>query len=237
MAEIENDFAKIKIIVAPSEKNEFAVVFKPAGLASAPLKEGEDSALTQALRFFPEIKNVAGKKAVEYGLVHRIDTATSGILLIATTQRFYDDIQVQQKNGQFIKFYRAKIDGNEKNAEKEFSVTSKFRSFGRNGRKVKPVFENSSAADKKKCGKKQYTTKIKIKGGCAECVICEGFRHQVRSHLAFCGFPIVGDTLYNPKYENSSGEKEFEFEAFKIEFFNPLENKRISVEMDAREGT
>lgn len=213
----------IKIIQEPTLDFPFAVIYKDSGLPSAPLTEGQDSALTQAASIIPCLKNVRGKKAIELGLVHRLDTATRGLLLIASTQDSYDNIQIQQKEGKFIKWYKAQVEyeGSEKNIS--FTVKSRFRPYGKKGSRVKPVFEDSSFSDKKKAGSKEYTTQITIMGRTAVCRITEGFRHQVRTHLAYSGFPIKGDFLYN---ENTKGE--MDFEAYKIEFINPETRKKVS---------
>ena len=66
---------EIKVIHEPSAAEPFVVLSKPAGLASAPLKSlDEDSAFSQCARIFPAAKSVCGKKAVEGGLLHRIDS-------------------------------------------------------------------------------------------------------------------------------------------------------------------
>ena len=215
--------AEIRVIQAPDAEHPFAVVYKPKGLPSAPLKEGEDSALSRVAEIFPQLKSVEGKKKVEYGLLHRIDTATSGLLLVASTQESYGFLSALQKEGKFVKYYRAEVDVPKgKKTEKELTLVSRFRPFGEKGRNVKPVFEDGSAADKKKCGNKVYSTYIKIEGNRAVCRITEGYRHQVRAHLAFCGFPICGDGLYN---ENARPGEELKFEAFRIEFVNPATGK------------
>ncbi len=219
--------AEIRIIQSPDKEHPFAVVYKPASLPSAPLKAGEESALTQALACFPELKDVHGKKEIEHGLVHRIDTATKGLLLIAATQSAYENFKIQQKDHEFIKFYKARVEPEKAAEDREFSITSMFRPFGPKGKLVKPVFLNSSAADKKKAGKKVYTTNIRLEGNFAICSIAEGYRHQVRAHLAYCGYPIKGDLQYNP----SARENEtMEFEAYRIEFINPATGKKITYE-------
>ncbi len=109
----------IRIISEPSEKKPFCIIYKDSGLPSCPiLNEDKNNALSKAIELFPELKNVNGKKTVEYGLVHRIDTETSGLLLIAATQEFYDLILEEQKNGGFIKHYSAYCDVIADNAEK-----------------------------------------------------------------------------------------------------------------------
>ncbi|WP_147635103.1 pseudouridine synthase family protein [Treponema pectinovorum] len=219
--------AKIKIIQSPDSTHPFAVIYKQSSLASAPLKHGDDSALTQAINLFPELKNVKGKKEVEHGLLHRIDNATSGLLLIASTQKAYEEIQEQQETGRFIKYYRAIVEYEGEVQNRKFTISSRFRTFGPKGSKVMAVFEDSNPASQKKAGKKIYTTKVEIEGKNAICCIERGFRHQVRVHLASSGFCIKGDPLYNPKAKKSD---KFYFEAFKIEFINPSTKEKMVYE-------
>lgn len=243
---------KIKIISKPDKENPFLVIYKPQNLASAPLNENDkENALSMAVELFPEIKNVKGKKEVEYGLVHRIDTVTDGLLLIAVNQDFYDDILRQQSEGKFIKYYRSECDlvknicelkngFPEKNdvlqmleSSDSFSieVKSTFRPFGPGRKEVRPVSENSNTASLKKAGNKIYSTLINVqkKDGLIKAVskIDSGYRHQVRCHLAWCGIPCKGDKIYNPV----AFENEFKFTAFKIEFINSVTGKKCTFEI------
>ena len=99
---------KIKIIKEPTEELPFAVIYKPKALASAPITtDDKDNAFYQAAELFPKLLEVQGKKAIEHGLLHRLDTATDGLLLIAATQDFYDYMLCEQEEGRFIKYYKA----------------------------------------------------------------------------------------------------------------------------------
>ena len=101
---------KMIVLHEPSDSSPFLVVFKPAGIPSAPLFEGDESILTESIKLFPEISLVHGKKEVEHGLIHRIDTETSGLVLIASSQKSFDSLIQSQKDGKFEKWYRAKVD-------------------------------------------------------------------------------------------------------------------------------
>lgn len=222
-----------------SSEEPFWVVDKFAGIPSAPLKQGDFSVLEEVTKQFPFAKNVKGKKEIEYGLLHRIDTQTNGLLLIAGSQEFYDDLLEVQKTGGFIKTYFAECDFIKNLNDfpegfpakpqnflfgKECFVQSKFRYFSTHNSQVRPVDEkNLSRAAKKKAINKIYTTKIKVyekdKTYFADCEIAQGFKHQVRAHLAWCGFPVKGDFLYNPYTKNSSeSANELKFSATKIKF-------------------
>ena len=100
---------KIDIIHEPTNSEPFVIINKPSGMPSAPLDTSDkDNALCHAAKCFPEILSVNGIKNIECGLLHRLDTVTSGLILIATTQEFYDFVQKEQKEGKFIKTYTAK---------------------------------------------------------------------------------------------------------------------------------
>ena len=228
---MDNEELKIKIIHEPTQAEPYIVLDKPAGLASAPLKEGDDCAYTQAELLYPFIKDVCGSKTVEHGLLHRIDTPTRGLLLVASTQDFYDYMHEKQKEGLFIKEYRAEciktpvvseLEGFApedrrlafRDVEEGFDVSSYFRPYGIRNCAVRPVTEQSGKAALKKAGSEIYTTHVRIdSGNKAVCSIKKGYRHQVRCHLAWIGYPIIGDNLYNPLYKE--GQKLcFEASAF-----------------------
>lgn len=229
---------KISIIHTPTKEKPFLVINKPKGLPSAPLSaEDKNNAVVQAIELFPEIKNVTGKKLIEYGLLHRIDTQTDGLLLIATTQEFYDYMQKEQADGRFFKYYTAKCENLITNdnlitnvsAGSQGTISSYFRPFGPGNKEVRPVTKDSGTAALKKIGsKKIYITKYRIlnvdcgNGECiVECKITQGYRHQVRCHLAWVGLPIVGDSLYNKKMVPETAQEPMKFTATKIEFEYP----------------
>lgn len=236
----------ITIVQAPDKDNPFAVIYKPQSLASAPLHEGEDCALTQAAELFPQIKTVHGKKEIEYGLLHRLDTETEGLLLIATTQSAYDALTQSQASGLFIKKYHAFCDQILPDYEDGFSVcpfqiqaeklpqtiriTSRFRSYGKGGAQVRPVTEQNGTWQKKKASERLYTTDITLTKGQdgieAECTICNGYRHQVRCHLAWTGYPVQGDHIYNPSAKES--DKGLAFKATSFLFPHPVTGQTVS---------
>ena len=150
--------ARIEVIREPSKDSPFLIIKKPRGTASAPLFEGEKNcALTLAVSLFPELQNVKGKKPCEYGLIHRLDTQASGLLLIAATDEAYAFFFEAQKKGDFIKIYRALCSDDEGNAARlggfpkpvslrplkagdEFSASSYFRAYGRRRKNMRPGF-------------------------------------------------------------------------------------------------
>jgi 23S rRNA pseudouridine1911/1915/1917 synthase len=174
----------------------------------------QNSCFELVAKDYPKIAEVKGKNQNDGGLLHRLDTETAGILLFAKTQDFYDIVNQEQVENRFLKTYTAycgsfcEIDSDLEGK----TISSYFRSFGEKGSSVKPIFnlEEESRANKKKCGNKLYTTKIlsvmdfakseNMKLLKIKCQITNGFRHQVRSHLASQGLPVFGDKIYNPTF-------------------------------------
>ena len=235
----------ISVLHEPSQKEPFLILSKPRGLPSAPLKDGDECAYTQAENLFPELRNVVGKKIVEHGLVHRIDTETQGLLLIASSQAFYDYMQDIQNKGLFIKTYKAlcdvKIKADIELSENGFPsspdidfkgtgfdciVKSQFRPYGVGRKEVRPVDERAGRAAMKKASPDVYETCIcgKFKDEKTECnVTCsitKGYRHQVRCHLAWIGLPIKGDPIYSSIFGNNVHSNEFFFTASGLRFPN-----------------
>lgn len=227
----------IEIIHKPTDEEPFLVINKPHGLPSAPIKEDDkENALMKAAEFYPELLLVKGKKEIEHGLIHRLDTVTDGLLVIATTQDSYEKLIKLQNDGKIIKTYTAVCDISESNPseiegfpdrpltnlDKAFSVKSYFRAFGPGSKEVRPVTESSGkAALKKLKNPVLYKTEIKIiektkdKAVC-ECKIEKGYRHQVRCHLAWAGYPVKNDFVYNAKCRNRENSSEVLFSATKI---------------------
>ena len=232
---------QINVLHEPTTEEPFVVVDKIPPLPTAPLKDGDESVLTEIGRIFPSVLSVQGRKPVEHGLIHRIDNDTRGIVLLAASQSFYDELIEKQKCGLFEKWYSAKVDsvpdcgallgGFPEKVQVRFGsseIISSFRYYGVHNASVRPVTESCGKAALKKSSGTVYKTEITVSENLtAVCHITAGFRHQVRCHLAWCGYPVHGDKLYNPLFKD--GEK-LCFTASKISF--PYNGNSYSFSLD-----
>ncbi len=193
----------------------YAVLWKPHNLHSAPLREEDRDNLLFWYLSLPETpaeaRRVVGKKPIERGLLHRLDFATAGLVLVAKTQGVFDFLDKAQKAGLFVKSYRAfcnctaEVCRQPPYAEgSSFCIKSRFRAFGPGGREVRPVFHSRD----KRGSPREYATNVAVEriipDGKFASLLCSldlGFRHQVRAHLASMGLPVCGDPLYNPLYK------------------------------------
>mgnify|MGYP000964430400 CR=1 FL=1 len=113
---------------------------------------------------------VRGKKAIEAGLLHRLDTDTRGLVLFAKDQKVYDFLAARQEAGQMIKTYCAFVEQCRPDAavnrmavqegiaaKLPLTLESQFRNFGPGAKRVAPVV--SGSRHYKKDGR-LYTTVI-----------------------------------------------------------------------------
>jgi len=197
------------------ETPDWVLVFKPHGMPSAPLADGESGTLLAwLLSLYPDAQCVTGAKPVEHGLIHRLDTATEGLVLVARTQHAFDRLWDAQQRGEIEKTYfaicsdatGAGLPGSDRYP---IVIESRFRAYGPGRREVRPVFRGMRGWEEAgQDYRTVVTSAMRMETGCGlavgiECRITRGFRHQIRSHLSNEGFPILGDTLYHPAWAGS----------------------------------
>lgn len=175
--------------------DEFVVVNKPSGMLTHPVDEKEDStALTHWLvQQFPEIARVGDEPALRPGLVHRLDREASGLLVVARTQKSFENLKRQFIERTIEKEYLALVHGRvvRDHGEINFSIGR-----GRDGRMAaRPSDdEDSREARTEFFVERRFTnaTLLRVR-------IHSGRTHQIRVHLFAIQHPVVGDPLYAPR--------------------------------------
>lgn len=189
------------------ENKDLLVFYKPAGLPTVPLKNGEgDTLLSECALSYPEILSPWGRNSWEGSIIHRLDTPTSGLVLSPRNKEFYDYLSFLQSEDKILKTYRAEVSEMEEKMEGfescpySFSqdgyvkIISSFRAYGPKGASVRPLYK------RRKGDERQYETEVRrVDENNVECVIKRGFRHQIRCHLSWLGLPIIGDQRYGGK--------------------------------------
>jgi 23S rRNA pseudouridine1911/1915/1917 synthase len=187
----------IKIIY---EDKDLLVVDKPAGVVVFPegqtLINGEKTLIDYLIKQYPELKNVG--EAPRYGIIHRLDKDTSGILLVAKDPKTLIFLQKQFIVRRVEKKYTALVVGTIKEERGEIK-TLIGRSKG-DGRKQK-IYPLTDINQK---GLREAITNFKILKRFEDYTLLEvqiktGRRHQIRCHLSYLKHPIAGDKLYGFK--------------------------------------
>lgn len=170
------------------------VVDKPAGQPTASLHPGERGTLAGALLgHYPEMRDVGyGKR--EPGLVHRLDTGTSGLVVAARSASAFSTLRAALTRGTLEKRYLAIVRTGNLAASGE--LTSWLAPEHRTSARVVVA-----ASAKGLRGARHASTRWRVvRSGSdwqlLEVVAPRAYRHQVRVHLAALGFPIAGDPLY-----------------------------------------
>ncbi len=210
------------------QNKDIIIADKAHGVPTVPLKRQssmEGTLLGDVASVCPDVLSVKGRNEWEFGTLHRLDTATSGLVVFAKNQDIYDHLQRMQAGDCFTKVYRAlttesaRLKGKDVPEEllqalgegSEIEVVSYFRSYGPGSRQVRPI-QDIRRAD----SPVRYRTRASKDGNLFTCTITRGFRHQIRSHLAWLGFPIMGDPLYGDPCED--GSQILELDCFSVSF-------------------
>jgi 23S rRNA pseudouridine1911/1915/1917 synthase len=171
------------------------VADKPAGMPSHPLKPGEKGTAANALvARFPELAAV-GPLIREGGLVHRLDTDTSGLLLAARTDAAYQMLRAQFTARTVEKGYLALAAG-ELHAGGEIALP--LAHDPHDARRMMAISDPEYAAEHAARAAVTRFAPVERRGGFTllEIEIPTGVMHQIRAHLAFIGHPLAGDALY-----------------------------------------
>jgi len=171
------------------------VADKPAGMPTHPLKPGETGTAANALvARFPELSGV-GPAPREGGVVHRLDTDTSGLLLAARTPAAHATLRAQFAARTVEKGYLALVAG-EIHAPGEVSLP--LAHDPADPRRMRAASDPEWAALHDARPAVTRYRPLEQRGGFTllEVEIPTGVMHQIRAHLAFIGHPLAGDALY-----------------------------------------
>ena len=168
-----------------TEEKDYLIINKPSNLIMHPGAGSNNGTLANGLLYkYPELENIP-----RAGIVHRLDKDTSGVLLVARTEKFRNyfvqELQERKVKKNYIAAVVGKIIGSlaiddpigrDKNNRTKMSI----RPDGKEAYsfiKLEEDFTNYSLLD------------VSIK---------TGRTHQIRVHLASKKLPIIGDKTYNP---------------------------------------
>lgn len=230
------------------EDDNILVVNKPYGLITHP-KNATDTqpALTDWVAAnYPELKNVgepfdaSGKPMPRYGIVHRLDKDTSGLIIIAKNQTSFDFMKKQFQEHTIQKHYYALVHGRPKEPAGTIDAP-----LGRIGMKRTTQIEGKKMIDSKESVTEYKTVKNFEKYTLLDVSPKTGRTHQIRVHLKSLGCPVVGDPIYAPKgWQKPNGLNRLFLHAYKLEFSSPSfakasagrpDGKRLTIETDLPE--
>ena len=222
-----NEPQDIPLVIA-FEDEHLLVVDKPAGLVVHPAAGNFDGTLVNALLHHcgGSLSGIGG--VARPGIVHRIDKDTSGLLLVAKTDRAHEGLARQFADHSIERRYLALVLGVPRLGSGV--IDAPLARSPLNRKKIAIVTAGR--------GKRAVTHWTRLEtlrdSALVECRLETGRTHQVRVHLASVGHPLLGDPVYGKSSRNLSpllAELRFTRQALhaaRIGFIHPVTLHRLS---------
>lgn len=212
------------------EDDHLLVVDKPAGLVVHPAAGNFDGTLVNALLHHcrGRLSGIGG--VARPGIVHRIDKDTSGLLVVAKTDRAHEGLAKQFAAHSIERRYLAIANGIPNPTTG--TVDAPLARSAQNRKKVAIV-----EADRGKRAVTHYRLLEALKDAALlECQLETGRTHQVRVHMASIGHALLGDPVYGrtrPAHREVLKELGFNRQALHaavIGFVHPVDRKNCRFE-------
>ena len=206
--EAERGNEKLNIVY---EDQWLLIINKPAGMLSVPGKERQTSIYDLARKAYPEADGPM--------IVHRLDMATSGLLIIAKDKKTHQHLQAQFKNRSIRKKYIALLDGIVPEDESTIELPLCPNPLDRPRQMVDTQYGKPAITYYQVLERTDKYTRIALYPH-------TGRTHQLRVHAAHPSglhCPIIGDELYGKK------DKRLYLHAESIEFTHPVNGQSMCV--------
>lgn len=197
------------------EDNSLLVVNKPAGMLSVPGKGELDSVYSRIHSLYPDATGPL--------VVHRLDMATSGLLLIAKTKEVHQNLQAQFSNRSIKKRYAALLEGIVPDEEGTIDLPLCLNPLDRPRQMVDKEHGKPAVTRYRVIARTESQTLVAF-------YPLTGRTHQLRVHSAHplgLRCPIRGDELYGSKADR------LYLHAESLEFIHPVSKEKVTIEVKA----
>lgn len=203
------------------EDDDVVVLNKARGMVVHPAPGNYTGTLVNALLY--HCSNLSGiNSAIRPGIVHRLDKDTSGIMIVAKNDAAHISLSQQIQSKTAVRTYLAVVRGNIKTDSG--TIETQIARDKTDRKKMSVVKEGGRDAITdyevmERFGK--YTL--------VRCKLRTGRTHQIRVHMEYLGYPLVGDPKYSPM-KTPFGIKGQALHSHTLEFTHPRTGERMKFE-------
>lgn len=202
------------------EDDDVMVVDKPAGMVTHPAHGATSGTLVNAL--LAHVRTLPGD-VLRPGLVHRLDRDTSGLLVVAKTERALSELGKAMKARHISREYLGLVFGIPPNPQG--TIDGNIGRDPQNRLKYTITSEGKHAIT-------HYELRERLRDAAELIFTLEtGRTHQIRVHMAAMGFPIVNDPVYGKT------DRRFELpgqalHAWRLAFRHPVTGEQLEFQAD-----
>jgi 23S rRNA pseudouridine1911/1915/1917 synthase len=198
------------------------VVDKPAGVVVHPARGHRHGTLAQAL----EGLAAGGDEPQRAGIVHRLDRDTSGLLVIARSERVHRQLRELLSSRALRREYLALVDGHP--SARTGTIDAPV------GRDRRDRLSMSIDTDSPREARTHFEVEELLpQATLLRVVLDTGRTHQIRVHLAAIGLPVAGDPTYGVAGRYGL-ERQF-LHAARLAFEHPVTHRRLDVRSELPE--
>ena len=154
------------------------------------------------------------------GLIHRLDQPVEGVMVFAKTPFAAGDLSEQVRDGRMRKHYLALLCGKPKTDEGTLVDY-----LLKDGRTNTSSVVKAGEKDAKRSELNYKVLKRNDETTLVEVELITGRHHQIRVQMANAGWPLYGDTKYNPQFQETSQYVQTALCAYKLSFVHPKTKK------------
>lgn len=181
------------------EDADVILIDKPAGMVVHPAPGHPRGTLANAL--VAHVPGIAVGGSQRPGIVHRLDKDTSGLIVAAKSDRGRNALVAQWADQTVRKTYIALVRG--VIPENEATIDAPIGRDPKDRQRMAVVRSGRSAVTHFRVLERFEDATL------LEVAIETGRTHQIRVHLAFAGFPVIGDRVYGRKSQTAPLERQF----------------------------
>ena len=169
------------------EDGDLLVLDKPAGMVVHPAPGVKSGTLVNALlHHCGDLSGIGG--VLRPGIVHRLDKDTTGLLVVAKSDRAHRGLATQLESRSMQRTYIALVWGIV--PAEEDRIEAPIGRHPRDRKRLAVVRDGRAAATRvRKLREFEFTSMLEVR-------LESGRTHQIRVHLQHCGFPVFGDPVY-----------------------------------------